>query len=163
MKLSRGAQRCLKLLRWYAAHFQEVYPYRSTLAKRLGVSIRQLTNYICELKKAGFVSVSQEGPQSASYHVVAGKNCPASSQLLPSKFPASRRSPYIVSGTAEEIWHKFPMQTETPSPEVAGLLEWAEANGYPVGDMAQLEAAEQARNLKKGPGSAKGMAKEAHA
>lgn len=163
MKLSRGAQRCLKLLRWYAAHFQEVFPYRSTIAKHLSVTSRQVDRYISELKKAGLVNVSQAGPQPATYQVVAGQNVEGMSKLRRSNVEASRRSPYIVSGTAEEIWHKFPMQTETPSPDVAGLLEWAETEGYPVGNGAELDVAEQAWKLRKGPGSAKALAKEAHA
>ncbi len=164
MKLSRGAQRCIKLLRWYAAHFQEVFPYRSTLAKHLNVSGAQLDRYIRELKSAGLLSVSQAGPQPASYHVVAGRNDKAMMKLRQSNDKAFGHSPFNrVTVTQEEMRARFPMEIETPSPEVTGLLEWADHNGYPIGDGAQLETAERAWKLRKPPAAATGHAREASA
>jgi len=151
VKLSRGAQRCLKLLRWYAAHFQEVYPKRSKLAAHLDCSPRQLDRYISELKKAGLVNVFQAGPQPSTYQVFAAKNGEATAKQWRGYGEASGRGPYRVAGTAEEIWRKRPMETETPSPEVLELFAWADAEGYPTGNGAELEAAERAYKLRKPP------------
>ena len=152
VKLSRGAQRCLKLLRWYAAKFSQVFPYRSTIAKHLGVTSRQVDRYISELKKAGLINVFQCGQQPASYQVFADKNVEAVSRLRRGYVEAGRRGPYNrVLGTQEEMRARFPMQTETPSPEVLELFAWADAEGYPTGNGAELEAAERASKLRKPP------------
>ncbi len=74
MDLSRGAKRCIKLLRWYAARFKDVYPLQSTLAKHLGVTTRQVGRYVKELRDAGLTSVTKGGPHSACYQVVAKEN-----------------------------------------------------------------------------------------
>ena len=55
------------------------------------------------------------------------------------------------------------MQIENPPPEVVDLMAWAETEGYPVGNGAELDAADRAYKLRKGPGSAKALAKEAQA
>lgn len=158
MVLSRGARRCLKILRRYARRYNCVFPYRSTIAKELDVSPRQFDRYISELKLAGLVTVSQSGPQPANYQIDAGQNGEATSKLRRSNVEASRFAPYINRRiTQEEMRARFPMEVETPSPEVVGLLEWADANGYPTSDGAQLEAAERAFKLRKPPGIARSI------
>lgn len=164
MKLSRGALRLLKILRRYAARYDCVFPYRSTLAKEMNVSPRQLSNYIAELKRAGLIEVFQSGPQPATYQVVAAENCKASAKLLQSNGKASWFYPYMsLRTTQEEMRRRFPMQIENPPPEVVDLMAWAETEGYPVGNGAELDAADRAYKLRKGPGSAKALAKEAQA
>lgn len=154
VKLSRGAVALLKILKRYSRRYDMVFPYRSTLAKEMNVSPRQLSNYIAELKKAGFLHVSQSGPQPATYQLLADENCKAIAKLLQSKFKASSRYPYMnLRTTQEEMRLRFPMEIETPAPEVLGLMEWADKNGHPTGNGAELEAAEQAWKLRKGPGT----------
>lgn len=65
--LSRGAQRCLDLLKWYSARFRDVYPLQSTIAAKLGKSTRQVRHYLAELKSAGLVDVRKAGPNPATY------------------------------------------------------------------------------------------------
>jgi hypothetical protein len=162
VKLSRGAQRLLKILRRYAARYDVIFPYRSTLAKEMNVSPRQLSNYIAELKNAGLVAVFQSGPQPATYQVVAAENCKASAKLVQSKFPASAFHPYNNRRTTqEEMRRRFPMKIETPAPELVSLLEWADREGYPVGNGAELEAAERAWKLRKPPAKETGYDREA--
>ena len=74
MKLSRGAQRCLKLLRWYSARFSDVHPSQSKIAKHLEVTDRQVRRYLAELVRAGFLKVRKAGPYEASYLLLAKKN-----------------------------------------------------------------------------------------
>ena len=160
MVLSRGATRCLKLLRWYAACYKEVFPYRSTLARQLKVSPQQLDRYIRELKTAGFLKVSQAGPQPSSYQLLTDKNEKAMIKQRESYDKASRRHPYIVSVPQEEYRRRFPMQIETPSPDVVGLLEWAESEGCPMVTGADVIAAEDAYKRRKPAGKA--VAEEAY-
>lgn len=65
--ISRGAQKCLGLLRWYAVRFQAIFPYQETMAGRLGIGERQLRRYLNELVKAGFLSVAKGGQGPATY------------------------------------------------------------------------------------------------
>lgn len=46
------------------------------------------------------------------------------------------------------------MNVETPSPEIMSFLEWAEAEGYPMSNGAELAAAEDAYRRRKPPGKA---------
>lgn len=156
MVLSRGAQRCIKLLRRYARRYKCVFPYRSTLAKELNCSLRQLDNYIAELKRAGLVSVFQSGPQPANYEVLAEQNCEANAKLVRSNGKASRFYPYMNRRTTyEELRRRFPPTVETPRPEVLSLLEWAESEGYPMATGADVIAAEAAYHRRKPQGKAK--------
>ena len=50
---SRGADKCLRLLRWYASHHTKVFPGQKKLAQHLGVSDRQVRTYLAELREAG--------------------------------------------------------------------------------------------------------------
>jgi hypothetical protein len=53
------------------------------------------------------------------------------------------------------------METETPSPEVLELFAWADAEGYPTGNGAELEAAERAYKLRKPPAKETGYDRSA--
>ena len=87
MILSRGARKCLDLMRWYAARYEDVYPFQKTIAKRLGVKERQLRNYFLELKIAGLLEIRKSGPRSAIYHVVTEENCRSSAGQIAGQLP----------------------------------------------------------------------------
>ena|SRR5579864_553808 len=72
--LSRGAQKCLDLLRWYAARFGEVYPYQDTIAKRLGVTDRQVRRLLGELKAAHLIQINKQGRNPATYQLLPVEN-----------------------------------------------------------------------------------------
>ncbi len=65
MRLSRGARRLFDLIRWYACRFPEVFPLRSTLARRLKCSCPTVGRWLAELKRLGILLVRQAGPQAA--------------------------------------------------------------------------------------------------
>lgn len=69
MKLSRGAQRLLDLLRWYGSRFQRIHPKQEKLAAHLGVKIRQLRYYVRELVDAFLILVRKCGRSSAEYEL----------------------------------------------------------------------------------------------
>ncbi len=67
MRLSRGADRLLDLLRWYGARFRRIFPKQAKLAAHLKVCVQQIRRYLLELKRAGFVQVLSGGRSSAEY------------------------------------------------------------------------------------------------
>lgn len=69
MKLSRGAHKLLKLLRWYAARFANVIPSRAKLAANLKVGVATIGRWMKELKTLGLVKVTLYGPNSAEYEL----------------------------------------------------------------------------------------------
>lgn len=87
--LSRGAERCLEVLRWYAARFRRVFVFQRTLAVTLGRTLRQIQRYVRELKQFGFVLVKKEGRGPATYRVVPVENSAVPEKNVVSK---SRRS-----------------------------------------------------------------------
>jgi len=118
MPLSRGARRCLQLLKWYAARFDDVFPYQETLARRLGVGVRQVKRYIRELVAAELVAVSNPGRGPNSYQVLVDKNVPSKSP----RSPLERKPPlYELNSnyrrkearclTAAEMWPEQPRRT----------------------------------------------------
>ena len=75
MRLSRGAQRLLDLLRWYGSRFRRIHPKQQKLADHLKVKIRQLRYYVRELIDATLLLVRKCGRNSAEYELLAGENC----------------------------------------------------------------------------------------
>lgn len=118
--MSRGAERCLALLRWYASRFERVYPKRSTLAKRLAVSSRSVDNYLRELKTCGFVGILQEGPHPASYHVLSAENCEASAKLLRSFSDPTYSYMSLSSNTQSSLASATPVERPEENPSLEG-------------------------------------------
>ena len=112
MDLSRGAQRCIKLLRWYAARFRDVYPLQSTIAKHLGVTTRQVGRYVKELRDAGLMSVTSGGPHSACYQVVAEKNVRSMSDQCPIISAVSITESHELSSSTKQA--RKPQGVEIP-------------------------------------------------
>ena len=93
MRLSRGAQRLLDVLRWYGSKFNRIFPFQSKLADHVGVCIRQLRRYVRELVDALLIRVHRGGPHAAEYELapeaVAAKNVRSLSALCPIKATGS--------------------------------------------------------------------------
>lgn len=81
--LSRGANKCFDLMRWYAARFREIYPYQETIARRLGIKQRQLRKYLLELKNAGLLAIHKQGRAPAVYQLFADEKCRSSAGRVP--------------------------------------------------------------------------------
>lgn len=116
--LSRGAQRCLDLLKWYAARFRDVYPLQSTIAKNLGKQERQVRNYLTELKSAGLLQVKRDGPNPAMYVLLeqqpTAKNCRSFAAQIATLLPLKRRASISESSclTQERVWPRKPPTME---------------------------------------------------
>ena len=129
MRLSRGAQRLLDVLRWYGSKFNRIFPFQSKLADHVGVCIRQLRRYVRELVDALLIRVHRGGPHAAEYELapeaVAG-NVRSLSALCP---VSAARSFNTVSAphTATRIERK-PAQREDRRFDRA--LEILLAKGY---------------------------------
>jgi hypothetical protein len=65
MRLSRGAERLLDLLRWYGARFRRIFTKQSKLAAHLKVCVQQIRRYLVELR--GLVTVYKCGRNPAEY------------------------------------------------------------------------------------------------
>lgn len=65
MRLSRGAERLLNLLRWYGSRFRRIFPKQSKLASSLKVCVQQIRRYLVELRD--FVTVHKCGRNPAEY------------------------------------------------------------------------------------------------
>ncbi len=86
-ELSHGARRCLDRLRWYQQRYGRVHPFQEKFAERLGVSDRQLRNYLAELRAAGLVSTQKGGPgHPASYRLTPSNTSGLISGQLPVYF-----------------------------------------------------------------------------
>jgi hypothetical protein len=86
-ELSHGARRCLDRLRWYQQRYGRVHPFQQKFAERLGVSDRQLRNYLAELRAAGLVSTQKGGPgHPASYRLTPSNTSGLISGQLPVYF-----------------------------------------------------------------------------
>jgi hypothetical protein len=138
MRLSRKANECLKLLRWFAARFGDVYPKQETIARHLKLKERHVRNVLTELKKAGLVVIEKSGPRAATYKLLLPVRLPV---FLPVKVPVyGFRSLYNLHSatTSAEAWPK-PMGTATQnSPEMERVFQWAEEHGYKVKNGADL-------------------------
>jgi hypothetical protein len=82
MRLSRGAQRLLDLLRWYGSRFRRIHPKQEKLATHLKVKIRQLRYYVRELVDATLLLVRKCGRNSAEYELLAQEKCRSSAGLV---------------------------------------------------------------------------------
>ena len=69
MRLSRGAQRLIDVLRWYGSRFQRIFPFQSKLAAHLNVCVRQLRRYVRELADALLIRVHRAGPHASEYEL----------------------------------------------------------------------------------------------
>lgn len=67
--LSRGAERLLDRLFWYAARYRRIYPHQSKLADGLKVSSGTLRRWLLELKRAGLLIVRKCGRNAAEYEL----------------------------------------------------------------------------------------------
>ena len=121
--LSRGAQRCLDLLKWYSARFRDVYPLQSTIAKNLGKKERQVRNYLSELKAAGLLQIKRDGPNPALYVLIeqqpTAKNCRSFAAQIAAHLPLKRRASIYESScfTQERVWPEQPRKP--PNSETA--------------------------------------------
>jgi hypothetical protein len=78
MALSRGAQRCLDRLRFYARQTGRAFPFQDTLAVDLKRDVRTVQRYISELVDFGAVKVIRRQHHSAEYVVseeIVACNC----------------------------------------------------------------------------------------
>lgn len=88
MKLSRGAQRLLDLIRWYRSRFGRVFPFQKKIAEHLLVTCRQVRRYVRELVDAFLLRVHKCGQNSAEYELapeILTENVRSASGLRPSK------------------------------------------------------------------------------
>jgi DNA-binding transcriptional regulator YhcF (GntR family) len=71
--LSRGARRCLQLLRSYDGP-KGCIPFQETLATQLEVSVRTVQRYVRELTQAEEISVEKRQHSSAKYTIQTRQN-----------------------------------------------------------------------------------------
>lgn len=83
MRISRGAKRCLRLLRTFNGE-QSIPQW--LLAKKLRCSVRTVKRYIRELRDAGRIRVVMHGPKEATYVL---SNAHARHKNVPSFVPSS--------------------------------------------------------------------------
>ena len=96
VRLSRGAQRLLDLLRWYGSRFQRIFPFQSKLAAHLGVCVRQLRRYINELVNELLVRVRRAGPHAAEYELAPEALADKNVRSLSGHCPVTARSSFIT-------------------------------------------------------------------
>lgn len=94
-ELSRGAQRCLQILQYYSRGKGYCWPAQSTLAEKLGVTVRQVKRYIRELKESGYVTSNQRPNTSCMYNLQIKISLPGAKMSLPN----SRNVPSDVPST----------------------------------------------------------------
>lgn len=74
MKLSRGAQRCLSQLQYYARESGRAFPFQDTLARDLKRDERTVRRYVSELMRYGALKVVRRQHSSNEY-VLSGEIC----------------------------------------------------------------------------------------
>ena len=86
MRLSRGARKCLELMkRKFFKGKMECWPRRATIAREMdGISVRQVARYLAELKDKNVLSVNRRPNTSAIYILRVVMSSPMSSpNVLP--------------------------------------------------------------------------------
>ena len=124
--LSRGARRCLQLLRSYAARSGRAFPYQAKLAAQLDVKPRMVRYYLAELKAAGFVEKVLKRQHSSAEYCLSG--CQSDCRSGP-PYPITDLKPSITS----EQQPRKPMGVEIPE-------EWIDAGGSWSGRMVRNPA-----------------------
>jgi hypothetical protein len=130
MRLSRGAQRLLDLLRWYGSRFQRITPTQAKLATHLKVKIRQLRYYVRELVDAFFLRVQKCGRNAAEYELsseaLADKNCRSNAGRMQVE---CRSTPYTVSVSVPQRVERKPPQREDACTRLIRRLQAEELAG----------------------------------
>jgi len=107
MRFSRGARRCLKRLQKFCCGKNHCWPRRETIARDMGVSVRQVARYLAELSAENVLSSSRRRRSSAVYTLQPQMSSQMSSQDV--------LSSYIVlsEGNSKEKLKRLPPQMET--------------------------------------------------
>ena len=123
--LSRGARRCLQLLRSYAARSGRAFPYQATLAAQLDVKPRMVRYYLAELKAAGFVEKVLKRQHSSAEYCLSG--CQSDCRSGP-PYPITDLKPSITS----EQQPRKPMAVETNREPKAYIPDPTGWSGSPI-------------------------------
>ena len=68
--LSIYARFTYAMLLQFAWQEGETFPKQKTLADRIGVSIRQVRRYLCELKKGGFIQIERKDKRFNNTYII---------------------------------------------------------------------------------------------
>lgn len=135
MRLSRGGQQLLEVLKWYGGRFKRVHPFQSKLAEHLSVSPRQIRRYVRELADALLLRVHKYGQHAAEYELAPEAltaNVRSASGLRPVQAAASSSMNISAPHTARA--DKKPPQRESICERMIRklLAEEAAAAGHPA-------------------------------
>lgn len=145
-KISRGAEKCLLLLRWMKKKHGNVFPSQQWIARHFKVDLRTVIRWIAELKRIGQIQVQKRGPRSAVYKIVGSLSdlilsSRAASLLTESKSNKKEKTGRVLQMPKEpRVSYTIPLGYEEP---VVRILQIAIKAGKPIGhrDAARTAAA----------------------